>query len=82
MKCIIKSMQFQKIENLIDEYAKPILKAGFTLERLDEGENAKLLIELDYMEDLKRLADAVERNIVFESQRSRNDIYPTLTIYL
>lgn len=82
MKCIIKSMQYRKIENLIDEYAKTILKAGFTLERLDEGENAKLLIELDYMEDLKRLADAVERNIVFESQRSHNDIYPTLTIYL
>jgi len=52
------------------------------LERLDEGENAKLLIELDSMEDLKRLADAVERNIVFESQRSCNGIYPILTIYL
>jgi hypothetical protein len=75
-------MQYQKIGNLIDEYAKPILEAGFTLERLDEGENAKLLIELDSMEDLKRLADAVERNIVFESQRSCNGIYPILTIYL
>ena len=82
MKCVIKSAQYRKIENLIDEYAKLILKAGFTLERLDEDNDAKILIELNSMEDLKKLADTVEHNIVFESQRFRDDIYPILTIYL
>ena len=83
MKCIIESAQYWKIEAFIDEYARTILKAGFTLERFDKGKDsdAKILVELDYMEDLKRLADAVGNNIVFDSQRSRDDIYPTLIIY-
>jgi hypothetical protein len=68
------------LENLIDEYAKTILKAGFTLERLGEGEDAKLLIELSYIEDLKKLTDAVEKNIVFYRQYTF-DSYPRLTIY-
>lgn len=83
MKCIIESAHDWRIESLVDEYAKTILEAGFTLERLDKGEDhdAKLLIELEYMEDLKRLADAVENEIIFDPQHLRNDIYPTLIIY-
>ena len=77
MKCIIESAKYRKLESLVDEYAKIILKAGFTLERLDEGEDTKLLIELSYMEDLKRLADAVKWKIVFVI---RSDIHPTLVI--
>lgn len=80
MKCIIESAQCWEIKSFVDEYAKTILEAGFTLERLDEGEDAKLSIELDYMEDLKRLADAVEWKIVFDPQRFHGDIYPTLVI--
>ena len=80
MKCIIESAKCRNLESLVDEYAKTILEAGFTLERLDEGEDAKLSIELSYMEDLKRLADTVEWKIVFDPQRFRGDIYPTLVI--
>ena len=83
MKCIIKNAHDWEIESLIDEYAKTILEAGFTLERLDEDEDnsAKILIELSSMEDLKKLADAVKHNIIFYSQRFCDDIYPTLIIY-
>ena len=80
MKCIIESVQYGDLESLIDEYAKTILKAGFELERLGEGEDAKLLIELSDIEDLKKLTDAVEKNIVFRRQYAC-DPYPTLTIY-
>lgn len=83
MKCIIDCSHSWRIENFIDEYAKIILEAGFTLERLDEDENsgAKILIKLSSMEDLKKLADAVEYDIIFYSQRFRDDTYPTLIIY-
>ena len=83
MTCIIESVQYWKVESFIDEYAKDILEAGFTLERLDEDEDhdAKILIELSSMEDLKKLADVVGQSIVFDPQRFRDDIYPTLIIY-
>ncbi len=83
MKCIIDSVQDWTIESFIDEYAKTILEAGFTLERLDEGEDndAKILIELSSMKDLKKLADVVGHSIVFYPQRFRDDIYSTLVIY-
>lgn len=83
MKCIIDCSHSWEIENFIDEYAKIILEAGFTLGRLDEDEDrgAKILIELNSMEDLKKLADAVEYDIIFHPQRFRDDIYPTLIIY-
>ncbi len=83
MKCIIDSAQCWELENLVDVYAKAILEAGFTLERLNEGEDhdVKILIELDSMEDLKKLADVVGHSIVFYPQRFRDDIYSTLVIY-
>lgn len=83
MKCIIESTLYWEIESLIDIYAKIIFEAGFTLERLDgdEGKDAKLLIELSSMEDLKKLADAVGYSIIFEPQYLDSDIYPTLVIY-
>ncbi len=83
MKCIIDSAQCWEIEAFIDIYAKIILEAGFALERLDKnkGNDAKILIELSSMEDLKKLADAVKYDIIFYSQRFCDDIYPTLIIY-
>ena len=81
MKCVIESAQSQKVEVFVDEYARAILKAGFILERLDEDGDAKILIELDSVEDLEKLANAVENDIVFHQQRFDNGTYPVLTIY-
>lgn len=83
MTCIIESVQYWKIDSFIDEYAKIILEADFTLERLDENEDhdAKILIELSSMEDLKKLAEVVEHDVVFRPQSFSDDIWPTLTIY-
>ena len=83
MKCIIESAHSWKIESFIDKYAKTILNVGFALERLDEDKDndAKILIELSSMEDLRKLADAIEYSVIFVPQRFRDDIYPTLIIY-
>jgi hypothetical protein len=81
MKCIIESARHYELKSLVDEYARAILEAGFTLERFDEDNDAKILIELSSMEDLKKLTDAVECSIVFDPQRFRDDIYPTIIIY-
>ena len=81
MKCIIESARHYELKSLVDEYARAILEAGFTLERFDEDNDAKILIELNSMEDLKKLADAVECSIVFDPQHFRDDIYPTIIIY-
>ena len=83
MKCIIRSIQYWTIESFIDEYGRNILDAGFTLGRLEEDEEhgAEILIELNSMEDLKKLAKAVDNNIIFNSRYFKNDIYSTLIIY-
>lgn len=83
MKCIISSAQYWDIDSFVDEYAKIILEAGFTLERLDEDEDndARILIELSSIDDLKKLANAVGHNIIFDPQRSYGDIFPTFIIY-
>lgn len=83
MKCIIDSVSAYEAEWLIDSYGKKILSAGFTLERLDETEDheAGILVELQSMEDLKKLAEVVENNIVFEAKDSFERGYPRLTIY-
>ena len=83
MKCIIRSIQYWTIESFVDEYGRNILDAGFTLERLEEDEEheAGILIELNSMEDMEKLAKAVENNIIFNSRYFENDIYSTLIIY-
>ena len=83
MKCIIRSIQYWTIESFVDEYGRNILDAGFTLERLvgDEEQDAGILIELNSMEDMEKLAKAVENNIIFNSRYFKNDIYSTLIIY-
>ena len=83
MKCIIRSIQYWTIESFVDEYGRNILDAGFTLERLEEDEEheAGILIEFNSMEDMEKLAKAVENNIIFNSRYFENDIYSTLIIY-
>jgi len=74
MKCIISSVRYWDTETFVDEYARTILKAGFELERSDSGE---FCITLYSLEDLDKLSEAVENDIIFES----GGRYPTLTIY-
>jgi len=74
MKCIISSVIYWDAKTFVNEYARTILKAGFELERSDDG---RFYTTLYSLEDLKKLSEAVENDIIFELDGK----YPTLTIY-
>lgn len=64
MKYAISSAKYWDVKSFVDEYARTILKAGFELERSDDGEF--FYITLYSLEDLEKLSEAVKSNIIFE----------------